>query len=42
LQKKIASYKIPKFFFPWPENQAGLKPDRLNLKILAEGLILNI
>jgi O-succinylbenzoic acid--CoA ligase len=40
LQKKMAGYKIPQLFFPWPEEYVALKPGRQSFKIKADKLFV--
>ena len=42
LEKKIPRFKIPDYFFPFPDksDNSGMKPNRLSLKRLAEELVL--
>ncbi len=39
LQKKIARYKIPLFFLPWPRDYVALKPQRKDFMVIARQYI---
>lgn len=39
LLKILPKYKLPKFYFPWPDEEVNMKPNRIRFKKLAKQLL---
>jgi len=39
LLKILPKYKLPKFYFPWPDEEENMKPNRIRFKKLAKQLL---